>query len=63
MTPDRFPSFCPKLGEFKSLCRLAPEPKSFPAPRLSDLSKSAQSPVAREALAELKKLVGIKTGD
>jgi len=64
MTPDRFPSFCPKLGEFKSLCRLAPAPKDYSMLRLSDLSRSEPTAKGQEAIAALKGLVkGGKVND
>ena len=30
IVPDRFPSYCPKLGEFKALCRVEPAHRDYP---------------------------------
>mgnify|MGYP003649703156 CR=1 FL=1 len=63
--PERFPSKerGPLIGDFMTLCRgLFPKATSTTHLRLEDLGRSnTSSPVAREALAELRKLVGLKT--
>lgn len=54
--PDRFPKFCPKLGEFKALCHVRPEHKSFP--RLEFVADPKNpSKAAKDAMKAMRNLV------
>ena len=54
--PTAFPTFCPKLGEFKQLCwaKKKEEPEEYPPLRLVDLGRSEPSELGRTAIAALK---------
>lgn len=54
--PDRFPKYCPKLGEFKALCHVRPEHRDYP--KLTFVNgPSNPSDTAKDAMKAMRNLV------